>query len=61
MYTVVFLFYFSAGEKRLVERLKQIEIVVQDSSKSTGISGKNYDGEMSEGVSCSFAYFSLAV
>ena len=40
MYTVLVRFYQIWWEKRLVERLKQIEIVVQDSSKSTGISGK---------------------
>ena len=33
-------------EKHLVERLKQMEIVVQDSSKSTGILGK-MEGENS--------------
>ena len=39
MYTVFVRFYF--GEKSAtVGRLKQIEIVIQDSSKSTGISGK---------------------
>ena len=32
MYTVLVRFYFGE-KKRLVERLKQIEVVVQDSSK----------------------------
>ena len=40
MYTVSVSFCFGGREKRLIERLKQIEIVVQDSSESTGISGK---------------------
>ena len=39
MYTALVHFHFGE-KKRLVKRVKQTEIVVQDSSKSTGISGK---------------------
>ena len=41
--------------------LKQIEIVVQVNRDFTQNGNKKYDGEMAEGVSCSFAYSSLAV
>ena len=41
--------------------LKHIEIVVQDSSKSTGISGKMEGENTMKGVPCSCADFSLDI
>ena len=41
--------------------LKQIEIVVQVNSDFEHNGNRKYDGETSEGVACSFAYYSSAV